>query len=132
MTQNQLKAQIEKAEQYEKAARRLGIDNDNETNRDFEDRDSQIVQDIKDQQNQIYKLSEENKSLRQRLFEAEQKMSDSEKIQNSGKSANNNDLKKLQEQRDLLIDLRQKVQMYERELKLITEQSSSEIDALTK
>jgi hypothetical protein len=66
------------------------------------------------------------------LFEAEQKMSDSEKIQNSGKSANNNDLKKLQEQRDLLIDLRQKVQMYERELKLITEQSSSEIDALTK
>ena len=59
-------------------------------------------------------------------------MSDSEKIQNSGKSANNNDLKKLQEQRDLLIDLRHKVQMYERELKLITEQSSSEIDALTK
>ena len=38
--------------------------------------------------------------------------------------------KKLKEQRDLLIDLRQKVSMYEREVKLISDQSQSEIDVL--
>ena len=40
--------------------------------------------------------------------------------------------KKLKEQRDLLIDLRQKVSMYEREVKLISDQSQSEIDVLQK
>ena len=44
----------------------------------------------------------------------------------------NTDPQKLKEQRDLLIDLRQKVTMYERELKLVTEQSNAEIDHLTK
>ena len=31
-----------------------------------------------------------------------------------------------------MIDLRQKVQMYEREIKLVTENSTSEIETLTK
>ena len=44
----------------------------------------------------------------------------------------NTDTQKLKEQRDLLIDLRQKVTMYERELKLVTDQSGAEIEALNK
>jgi len=37
---------------------------------------------------------------------------------------------KLKEQRDLLIDLRGKVSMFERELKLVSEQSQAEIAGL--
>ena len=82
---------------------------------------------LQEKQQEVYRLSDINKDLKAEVYEQENQIKLLEK-----KLATNSDPVKLKEQRDLLIDLRQKVTMYERELKLVTDQSAAEIEALSK
>ena len=73
--------------------------------------------DLQEKQNDIFRLSEENNKKKDRMVVMDSKIKDLEGL------VQQSNPKQLRDQRDLLIDLRQKVVMYERELDLINESS---------
>lgn len=79
--------------------------------REMQEQQEILLQDLQNKQQELFNILEQNKTLKEQLYE-----SDDHIKQLQAKLNSVHDRKKLQEQRDLLIDLRQKVQMYEREL----------------
>ena len=72
-------------------------------------------------------MTEEKKQLKVDMDVLKDKLKEQDlTIQNAA------DPKKLKEQRDLLIDLRQKIAMYEKELTLVSDNSQLKIDKLEK
>ena len=84
-----------------------------------------MIIDIQDRQNEALKYSQKNVVLNKEVEKLSKKVKDQETV-----LAQAADPKKLRDQRDLLVDLRQKVAMYERELNLVNDQSSKMIKEL--